>query len=746
MTVALDQFVRQLEDSQIVSGETLKDFLPPRGSPADAEGLARELVRQKHLTGFQAQSILHGKAKLLVLGNYVLLEKIGAGGMGQVFKARHRRMDRIVAVKVLPPQVMKQKDVIARFEREVKAAARISHPNIVAAYDADCAGGVHFLVMEYVEGSDLAALVKKDGPLSVEQAVDFLLQAARGLAAAHADGIVHRDIKPGNLLLDRKGVVKILDMGLARIRGDVAGQAELTATGAIMGTVDYMAPEQALSTKSADARADIYSLGCSLFYLLTGKAMYDGETLTEKLLAHQNQPVPSLRSVRPEVPELLEAVFERMAAKKTADRYQSMTEVSAALEQFARADESAMGQLASGTSSMATGSTQKSPAAVSISPVAPLPGAKSATFKFARRYVLFGVVVAGVLLLAGGLLLKFTVKNENPSANKTFEVKRDASQDPQNRQLASAATSPSPKREEETSDKSAASPGIDIARMPATLRPVEGDNFSEAPGESESAVPDTKVERGKPIKPDEPEPVSGDNFNAGQPPSAPHKENVETPLDAADSVADRLAAVKAEFASAVKRAEEKLLARFDAQIQAMRTVKVSAEDRLKLIETVKAEKEAFNRSGAFPWSGPMRTGLFAYVKSMTLAARDLEKSFDREIDRATKRKDEEAAAKLLTEKKALLTSRAIGALDCTGTTFNRKWRIVLFSNGTITNPAPGTWTFDHDVLVLYLPDAKAPKGIFIDRCALAIDGKSLSAVSNSGGKWTAKFVLPSSGR
>ena len=177
----------------------------PRAAPKDAEELARELVRKKKLTKFQAEEVYRGKGKSLVLGNYVLLEKIGAGGMGQVFKAEHRRMNRIVAIKLLPPRLTKDEAAIARFEREVTAAAKISHPNIVAAYDADQANGVHFLVMEFVEGSDLSALVKKNGPLPVEKAVNYILQAAKGLEAAHAEGIVHRDIKPANLLLGQEG-------------------------------------------------------------------------------------------------------------------------------------------------------------------------------------------------------------------------------------------------------------------------------------------------------------------------------------------------------------------------------------------------------------------------------------------------------------------------------------------------------------------------------------------------------------
>lgn len=332
MPAALDNFIKQIRDSGVLDSESLQEFLPPRGAPKGVEDLARELVRKKKLTRYQAEEIYRGKAKSLVLGNYILMEKIGAGGMGQVFKARHRRMDRIVAVKVLPPAVAKNKKAIARFEREVKAVSKISHPNIVAAHDADQADVTHFLVMEYVDGSDLSALVRKQGRLPVNQAVDFITQAARGLAAAHVEGIVHRDIKPANLLADKKGTIKILDLGLARMEGDTAAQAELTAAGIALGTVDYMAPEQALNTRSADARADIYGLGCTLFYLLTGRPPFEEETIAARIWAHQSQPMPALRSIRPEIPEAIEAIFQKMVAKNVAERYQTMTEVITALE------------------------------------------------------------------------------------------------------------------------------------------------------------------------------------------------------------------------------------------------------------------------------------------------------------------------------------------------------------------------------------------------------------------------------
>ncbi|MFN0054195.1 MAG: protein kinase domain-containing protein [Planctomycetales bacterium] len=342
MPVSLEQFVRQLEDSGIIAGDVLSDFLPPTSQPIDAEDLARQLIRKNLLTKFQAKEIYRGRGKSLTLGNYVLMDQIGSGGMGQVFKARHRRMNRTVAVKLLSAAMNKDSTAISRFEREVKAAARLRHPNIVAADDADEANGVHFLVMECVDGSDLSALVKQNGPFAVEQAVNCVLQAARGLEFAHGEGVVHRDIKPANLLLDKRGTVKILDMGLARIDpGEGSVQAELTNTGAVMGTVDYMAPEQALCAKSADARADIYSLGCSFYYLLTGQAMYEGDTLMAKLLAHRDQPLPSIRDIRPEASEEIEGFFRKMVAKEVANRYQTMREVIADLERlYAHSDPS----------------------------------------------------------------------------------------------------------------------------------------------------------------------------------------------------------------------------------------------------------------------------------------------------------------------------------------------------------------------------------------------------------------------
>lgn len=270
-----------------------------------------------------------------VLGNYILEDRIGQGGMGEVFKARHRRMDRVVAIKVLSANLTRNEEAISRFHREVKAVAQLNHPHVVTAYDADEADGIHFLVMEYIEGASLMSLVATSGPLRISQAVECVIQAARGLACAHERGIVHRDIKPANLLLTEPGVVKVLDLGLARIGETTESpEIELTQAGVVMGTVDFMAPEQALDARRADPRADIYSLGCTLYFLLTGRTLFKGDTPMQKLVAHREQPIPSLCAVRTEIPEALDAVLARMLAKNPEVRYPSMSAVIAALEPF----------------------------------------------------------------------------------------------------------------------------------------------------------------------------------------------------------------------------------------------------------------------------------------------------------------------------------------------------------------------------------------------------------------------------
>jgi formylglycine-generating enzyme required for sulfatase activity/serine/threonine protein kinase len=270
-------------------------------------------------------------------GSYVLLELLGAGGMGEVYKAEHKHMERVVAVKTLHAEALDSAEAVERFHREVKAAAKFSHRNVVTAFDAGEVDGVHFLAMEYVDGGNLHWVVVRCGPLPVEQAVDYVIQAARGLEYAHRNQVIHRDVKPANLLLDREGTIKLLDLGLARVETPASrmastGSESLTRSGQIMGTIDYMAPEQALDTKHAGVSADVYSLGCTLFFLLTGRIPYPADTPMEGIVAHRERPIPSLRDLCSDVPESLDAVFRQMVAKRADARQASMREVIEQLE------------------------------------------------------------------------------------------------------------------------------------------------------------------------------------------------------------------------------------------------------------------------------------------------------------------------------------------------------------------------------------------------------------------------------
>ncbi|HMF17151.1 MAG TPA: serine/threonine-protein kinase, partial [Gemmataceae bacterium] len=268
------------------------------------------------------------------LGRYELLEKLGQGGMGSVFLARDTKLDRRVAIKFLAEPSAADPAAVARFQREARALAQLSHPGIVQAYDSEAAAGKHFLVMEYVEGTSLAVLLQENGSLPPARAADYIHQAARALGHAHGKGLVHRDLKPSNLLLTPAGQVKLLDLGLARFVQDHVADPGLTREGMGMGTPDYAAPEQYRDAHQADARADIYSLGCTLYHLLTGQVPFPGSSLSEKCQAHQRkEPVP-VEELAPDTPGGLALVVRRMMAKWPEDRFQTAGEVAAALAPY----------------------------------------------------------------------------------------------------------------------------------------------------------------------------------------------------------------------------------------------------------------------------------------------------------------------------------------------------------------------------------------------------------------------------
>ena len=390
----ISKFVSNLLQSQLLDLDQRVEVQRLGTSCRDARELAHEVLRREYLTAFQVNQILQGKGVELTMGPFILLERIGEGGMGQVFKARQKMLNRVVALKVIRKQCLGNPKVILRFQREIRAAGQLSHPHIVRAYDADQINGTYYIAMEYIEGDDLAKLVKDNGPLPIDQACEYIRQAALGLQHAFERGMVHRDIKPANLLVaravasDRRrssgiiqrpanfsplsadssgvvargsnllpraelaqhypwGVLKILDMGLARCTDPFTGQASthLTQIGSVMGTPEYIAPEQARDSHTSDIRADLYSLGCTLYFLLTGHPPFPNGTLTEKLLQHQlneAEPVAKARRTalqsystngarkppdggdrRAHVPAAVDALICRLLAKRPEQRFET---------------------------------------------------------------------------------------------------------------------------------------------------------------------------------------------------------------------------------------------------------------------------------------------------------------------------------------------------------------------------------------------------------------------------------------
>jgi Protein kinase domain/WD domain, G-beta repeat len=337
-------------------------------------------------------------------GRYVLLAKAGEGGMGAVYRATHSLLKRDVALKVLPAGRVKDRNALARFHREIEAVGRLDHPNIVRASDAGEADGTHFLVMEWIEGTDLGRLVQRRGPLSAAEACELVRQAALGLQHAHEHGLTHRDVKPSNLMVTPGGQVKVLDLGLALLRRDEAERGDLTEVGQVMGTFDYLAPEQAGNAHTADARADVYGLGCTLYFLLAGRAPFAGRSGVEKLMAHRLEEPATLAGLRPDLPAGLAAVVAKMMAKDPADRPASMAEVSRALEPFAQGVPSPVPAAAAPAAREGDTAVQ-APARSRWKPWLTL-GARLGRFKLRLTIATAAVVLAGVALTAVELGLR----------------------------------------------------------------------------------------------------------------------------------------------------------------------------------------------------------------------------------------------------------------------------------------------------------------------------------------------------
>ena len=343
LKLTAESFLTGVKQSGLADPEAIETLVKTlRGEGVDignSAALAAAMIAKGTITPWQSEKLLQGKFKGFILGRYKLLNLLGKGEMSSIYLAEHTRMKRKCAIKVLPANKVRDTSYLGRFHREAQAVAALDHHNIVRAYDVDTEteGGVeiHFLVMEYVEGKDIEKLLEVRQQFTVIEAADYLRQAADGLSHAHEHGLVHRDIKPGNLLVDTTGVVKILDLGLARFfRDNETESLTIKHDEKVLGTADYLAPEQAVDSHAVDERADIYSLGCTLYFTLTGHPPFTDGTLVQRLLAHQTKSPPSIRKQRPEVPESLVLIVEKMMQKRKDDRYQSAAEVAAALSKW----------------------------------------------------------------------------------------------------------------------------------------------------------------------------------------------------------------------------------------------------------------------------------------------------------------------------------------------------------------------------------------------------------------------------
>jgi serine/threonine-protein kinase len=351
--VNLEKFLELFRRSELVESDRIERALADLRQKAggalteDVEELASQLVDSGLITRWQADKLLDGKHKGFFLGKYKLLAHLGSGGMSTVYLAEHVHMHRRVAIKVLPQSRVEDSSYLDRFYLEAKAAAALAHPNIITAFDIDNQDKIHFLVMEYVEGRDLQTMVKEQGPLDYQSAADFIGQAAAGLEHAHGAGLVHRDIKPANLLVDGKGTVKLLDLGLALFSDQNHPSLTIAHDENVLGTADYLAPEQAVNSHLVDARADIYSLGCTFYYVLTGHPPFNEGTLAQRLLAHQKKMPVSIKADRSDAPQEFIDLCNAMMAKSPERRIQTAAEVRHRLETWLAASRRAGNMAAS---------------------------------------------------------------------------------------------------------------------------------------------------------------------------------------------------------------------------------------------------------------------------------------------------------------------------------------------------------------------------------------------------------------
>jgi formylglycine-generating enzyme required for sulfatase activity len=414
-------FLHSLRASQLLQAEQWAEYEAwVKSQKPTLHAAAAELVRQGWLTAFQVEEIRAGRGAELTLGSYQLLELLGEGGMGRVYKAIQPRLGRLLAIKVIRGDRLNRPKILEHFHREIRAAALLRHPNVVLALDAAIANGTHYFAMEYVEGTDLSQMVKQYGPVPIPQACEYIRQAALGLQHASDRGMIHRDVKPSNLLLTPRGQVKVLDLGLAILQDDPTWH-DSSASTTIVGTPDYLAPEQAQGLANIDCRADVYSLGATLFFLLTGQPPFAGGTAREKLLRHVLDAPPAARSLRPDIPAELDGLLQAMLAKRPQDRPVAPGHVAQILAAFSPTQ----GMPAVVAPTQAERDAQFWAETASAGPPSRLASTRKRAYQrrsertWAKPLILGGVL--GLGLLIAGALAVILIPHEQPAPRASFD-------------------------------------------------------------------------------------------------------------------------------------------------------------------------------------------------------------------------------------------------------------------------------------------------------------------------------------
>jgi serine/threonine protein kinase len=370
---AASGLLSKLQQAHILSSrmvEQIRAKVQSGDYPGDPLALSKHLIKKEILTEYQARRLLYGQIEGLVVGRYVIIDRLGKGAMGKVYKARHRLMDRTVALKIISREYLARSNALPRFLREMRLVGRLDHPNIVRALDADELGGTPYIVMEYVPGQDLERKLLDQGPLSPTKVVRYATQVALGLDHAHRRGVIHRDIKPSNLLLGEDRRVRILDLGLGALidMGDSERGSFATTDGLGVGTIEYISPEGAAGRPDVDGRGDLYSLGCVMYHLITGRVPFPADSKVESLARRIRELPEPIETLRPGVPDGLSAVLKRLLANHPEDRFQTASEAAEAFQSLASCWQHPLTEVRSSITPVAA--VEPSSASGPVSPVA----------------------------------------------------------------------------------------------------------------------------------------------------------------------------------------------------------------------------------------------------------------------------------------------------------------------------------------------------------------------------------------